>query len=84
MEQATTEIPRFYHHDPDNVFWNAIKVGQLTENSRDANYAGKYMYMHTSIVRKATSTDDGEFVDHFKNIDTRQYDVKVTRGRRIG
>jgi len=58
------------------AFENAIKVGQLTENSDDANYAGKYMYMH-SIQTKGSGF--GNMTDHFKNIITRKTDIKVTR-----
>ena len=52
------------HHDPKDAFNKAIKLGSLTENSDDDNYAGKYMYMHTL---------DG--VHRFKSIMTRKYDV---------
>lgn len=46
------------------AFFNAIAAGKLTENPSDDNYAGKYMYMHTSNGK-----------DCFKNIVTRKYDV---------
>ena len=63
------------------AFENAIEDQQLTENSEDDNFAGKYMYMHT-----VAETVDGwgafpptHFVDHFKNAITRKTDIKATR-----
>lgn len=49
------------------AFNNAIKCGKLSINAGSSNYAGDYMYMH--------STKSDSF-DHFKNINTRKYDVK--------
>ena len=48
---------------PDLAFAEAIRVGRLTENPKDKNFAGNYMYM---------GTDDKDD-DLFKNIETRQY-----------
>ena len=50
--------------NPDQAFDDAIKAGQLTNNPSDNNYAGLYMYMYTD-----------ETGDHFKNINTRKYDI---------
>ena len=51
--------------DSQAAFAAAIEDGRLSTDSRQANYAGNYMYMHTD--------DDGH--DSFKNILTRKYDV---------
>lgn len=49
--------------DPQEAFEDAIEKGYLTDNdASDGNYAGHWMYMHTS--------SEG---DHFKNRFTRRY-----------
>ena len=47
------------------TFDHAIKVGRLSTDKAQTNYAGNYMYMGTD--------DSGR--DLFKNIETRFYDV---------
>ena len=51
------------HFAASKAFHNAIQSGRLSENNKDLNYAGDYMYMGLGL--------DGE--DAFKHIDTRQY-----------
>lgn len=53
-----------HQSEADRAFIQAIKDKRLSENSQDLNYAGHYMYMYRS---------DGK--DHFKNINSRQYDI---------
>lgn len=48
--------------NPNQAFNEAIAAGRLTENKKDSNFAGNYMYMYT---------DKGK--DAFKNIITRGY-----------
>ena len=52
------------HRDPRAAFEDAIRVGRLSTDPDAVNFAGKYMYMHTTGG-----------VDHFKNSLTRRYDV---------
>ena len=51
------------YQDPKEAFDRAIKVGRLSADPEDKNYAGKYMYMGTTSFG----------LDKFKNINTRQY-----------
>lgn len=52
-----------YHHDnPTECFEHAIFERVLSDNTADANYAGRFMYMHSD-----------ETHDHFKHIDSRRY-----------
>jgi hypothetical protein len=61
-----------FYDDPTAAFDNAIEQRQLSADPNDDRHAGLYMYMH--------STRSGhQIVDHFKNINTRAYDVKGTR-----
>ena len=62
---ASNRIDTFTYNDSQAAFNAAIKDERLTVNASDANYAGKYMYMHTDSAGK----------DCFKNINTRKYDV---------
>ena len=55
MEQRT---------NPNDAFDNAIKNGRLTDDPKDQNFAGNYMFM---------GTYNGK--DQFKNIMYRKYDV---------
>ena len=60
--------------DPAAVFDNAINDNKLSTDPKSANYAGDYMYMHST-------TGEGDFyrniTDYFKNRNTRKYDVKA-------
>ena len=49
----------------DKAFVQAIKDGRLSEDPRNDNYTGKYMYMGKGKTSEAL----------FKNINTRKYDV---------
>ena len=55
------------------VFENAIEQNKLSLDLDDDRYVGRYMYMHSTLL------DDDQIIDHFKNIDTRAYDVVSTR-----
>ena len=55
------------------VFENAIEQDKLSLDLDDDKYVGRYMYMHSTLL------DDDQIVDHFKNRDTRAYDVVSTR-----
>jgi len=59
-------MENFKFRNAKDAFQNAIAQGKLSVLVHNKNYAGNYMYMHT------TSKDQ---IDHFKNIDTRKYDV---------
>jgi hypothetical protein len=54
----------FDFRDPEEAFEQAISEGRLSRDEKADNFAGNYMYMHTT---------NGE--DCFKNIITRKYDV---------
>jgi hypothetical protein len=51
------------------VFENAIEQNKLSLDLDDDKYVGRYMYMHSTLL------DDDQIIDHFKNRDTRAYDV---------
>jgi len=57
-----TSHTQTYHRPANECFSSAIDAGILSANPIDSNYAGNYMYMH--------STDHA---DHFKHHDTREY-----------
>lgn len=50
--------------DPQQAFADAIALGELSRDPKHFDFAGDWMYMHT--------TDSGLF-DSFKHIDSRQY-----------
>lgn len=51
------------------AFENAIYAGRFSDQSGDPDYAGNFMYMHTTYQEGP----HGEPVDYFKNINTRRY-----------
>ena len=56
----------FFRPNSQDAFKAAIQNGQLTENESDENFAGNFMYMHSTQHK-------GKLTDSFKNIDTRKY-----------
>jgi hypothetical protein len=64
-----------FYDDPTAAFDNAIEQKNLSADPYDDRYAGRYMYMHSTWE----VVPDGQIIDHFKNIDTRAYDVVSTR-----
>ena len=58
-----------FFRNAQNAFNDAIAGGYLSVNPQAANYAGRYMYMHSLPG-----------ADLFKHVDTRQYlDVPASR-----
>lgn len=53
-----------FKEDPQKAFEDAIKSGHFSEDPDEENFAGNYMYMHSS--------DDFK-TDYFKHRDTRKY-----------
>jgi|TARA_R110002020_G_scaffold56972_1_gene157093 hypothetical protein len=64
----------FYDKDPQGVFENALTTGKLSRDEASENFVGNYMYMHSVKV-----PGYGWTTDHFKNINTRAYDVTAER-----
>ena len=52
----------YHHNNPQDCFEHAIFNGVLSDRQGDANFAGRFMYMHSD-----------ERFDYFKHIDTRRY-----------
>ena len=67
------------HNNSDEAFDYAIFAKQLTNNPDDTNFAGKYMYMHST--EEFYEDDSVRTTDHFKNKTTREYDVTASRVR---
>lgn len=61
-----------YFRDAQQAFKDAIRKGELSDDPKNARYAGRYMYMHSI---------DGQ--DTFKHVDSRnsfstKYNVSST------
>jgi len=62
------------------VFENAIEQNKLSLDLDDDKYVGRYMYMHSTVLdADMEGRDDDQIIDHFKNRDTRAYDVVCLR-----
>ena len=58
--------------DAQQAFRDAIANGRLSDDPTAANYAGRYMYMHTQQQPPLMGRSAAQR-DLFKHIDTREY-----------
>lgn len=60
-------------HNPERAFERAIASDLLSDNPRDTNYAGLYMWMGLERWDGPMIDDKLFYCDTFKHIDTRRY-----------
>jgi hypothetical protein len=60
------------HADPIECFDHAISTRAMSDNPSADNYAGDYMYMHSTNSH-----------DHFKHVDTRNYLIIPSAGYEV-
>ena len=65
MEEQAKYLDQVFF-ESDSVFRNAIKDGFFSELSKDKNFVGDFMYMHSKM-------NPGQTGHFFKNINTRKY-----------